>query len=76
MGLIFVTQGHLCQHVVTLLPDPERSPLPNPEKGDFAPFAQPTRKKVTFGPIWVSQKQDKGGFCQALTRIKVTGEQG
>jgi hypothetical protein len=34
----------------------------NPEKGDFAPSSEVTRKKVAFG--------------RALTRKKVTGEQG
>jgi hypothetical protein len=55
---------------------PFRGVLPNPEKGDFIPSPKLTRKKVTFGVIWISHKQDKGGLWQPLTRKNVTDEQG
>ena len=48
----------------------------NPEKGDFAPSSEVTRKKVTFGPIWKSHTRINVAFVRALTRKKVTGEQG
>jgi len=43
----------------------------NPEKGDFAPSSEVTRKKVTFGPIWKSHTRINVAFGRALTRKKV-----
>jgi hypothetical protein len=63
MGLIFVTQGHLCQQVVTLSTGAQfRGVFPNPEKGDFVPSPKLTRKKVTFGLIWISHNRIKVAF--------------
>jgi hypothetical protein len=45
-------------------------------KSDFAPSSEVTRKKVTFGPIWKSHTRINVAFGKALTRKKVTGEQG
>ena len=56
--------------------DPFRGVVPNPEKGDFVPSPKLTRKKVTFGLIWISHNRIKVAFAKALTRKKVTGEQG
>ena len=77
MGLIFVTQGHLCQHVVTLstVAHSEESSLTR-KKVTFVPSAKLTRKNVTFDLIWTSHNQDKRGFWQPITRKNVTGEQG
>jgi hypothetical protein len=55
---------------------PFRGVLPNPEKGDFVPSPKLTRKKVTFGLIWISHNRIKVAFWQPLTRKNVTGEQG
>jgi hypothetical protein len=65
MSLIFVTQGHLCQHVVTLsIGTRSEESSPNPEKGDFVPSPKLTRKKVTF--VLLDKLQTgKGGLLAA-----------
>jgi hypothetical protein len=53
-----------------------RGVVPNPEKGDFCPFAQTYPEKSDLWSYLDKSQQDKGGFWQPLTRKKVTGEQG
>ena len=48
----------------------------NPEKGDFAPLGQLTRKKVTFGSLGMSHAGINVTFGRAVTRKKVTVKQG
>jgi hypothetical protein len=52
------------------------SSIPTRKKVTFPPSSEVTRKKVTFGPIWKSHTRINVAFGRALTRKKVTGEQG
>ena len=71
MGVIFVTQGHLCQLMVTLSAIWYSESPPTRKKVTLPPSSEVTRKKVTFGPIWKSHTRINVAFGRVLTRKKV-----